>query len=778
MLIKFLKVGLVPGCGKNAISYLLGEKNGKRQKRHVEPEVLRGNPDLTAKLIDSLEYKHKYSSAVISFHPEDKPTVEQINETVDRFLDVAFAGLDRSQVDATVVLHREPKSEDVHIIIPRVELSTGKSFNAAPTGWQKDFDPLRDYLNEKYGWVSPDIDAHPENARLVRTGKEAVFKDKDRLGTKEAIEEFLVLKATSGRIQDRDDVIEVIESLGFQVTRRGKDYISISHDDLKKPMRLKGVFFNEGWKLERNIESAARTREESVVLRKHRADRAYKEIESRIESRAAYNQKRYPQSEPRSNRDVQEKLGRKPTNDSELSKSSKIRLDKATVDHDSGVDYFDSVNVGADVVYGVGNPISNNGDQAERTNASAVGSHGRQVELEPVRQEDLRSDRRESIAVSRQLSSGEVNDRNREEAIRAGQSDGREAQQGNSAISTASAAINEASQRLEHSVKRFVTSFRTGVQRMIKNSADEIDEFKKRINLVEFAASFGYKVIKSKSTRKFRVMAKDEKGQKIGIYTAPDGHGLYFELGVQGVKSVIDMCQEEVGGNLGQVRKYLRGWSGYSDVQNYAEYKKPTFSEPDVLKIRRELELMTRIESNNKYLMSRGIIEDILLDNRFLILKDKRGNTIFYHTDEYNDVVGYEVRNTNWKQFSESGIKGLWLSKNIRDAEKIVICESAIDALSHAQIHKTSNETAYASLSGQISDSQFKALKKRCAGKFVVIATDNDDAGDRYDAQIRESLKDVAAGFIRERPTQKDWNDDLKFIEQGHSDHKADVDLR
>ena len=91
MLIKFIKA---KGSTRQAVNYLLQEKDNKGVIR-ADIKVLRGNPKLIAEIGDSLKFKYKYSSAVIAWHKNDEPTPEQIDEVIDDFIKVAFAGLEK-----------------------------------------------------------------------------------------------------------------------------------------------------------------------------------------------------------------------------------------------------------------------------------------------------------------------------------------------------------------------------------------------------------------------------------------------------------------------------------------------------------------------------------------------------------------------------------------------------------------------------------------------------------------------------------------------------------
>lgn len=63
MHIKF--IGRGEGKGSQATDYIMSTHDHTGKKRLIEPEVLRGNPEQTGKLADSLDFKHKYRSAVI-----------------------------------------------------------------------------------------------------------------------------------------------------------------------------------------------------------------------------------------------------------------------------------------------------------------------------------------------------------------------------------------------------------------------------------------------------------------------------------------------------------------------------------------------------------------------------------------------------------------------------------------------------------------------------------------------------------------------------------------
>lgn len=157
MLVKFFARG--KGLGSGPVEYITRKDNPTTSKlREPAPSVLRGDPLITQQLIDGLNFQHKYKSGVLSFAPEDAPTNEQIERLMDSFEKYAFAGLEADRYDILWVKHTHTENErvELHFVIPCVELSTGKSINIAPPGWQKYFDPWRDYWNITQEWARPD----------------------------------------------------------------------------------------------------------------------------------------------------------------------------------------------------------------------------------------------------------------------------------------------------------------------------------------------------------------------------------------------------------------------------------------------------------------------------------------------------------------------------------------------------------------------------------------------------------------------------------------------
>lgn len=154
MLTKVFPTGECWGYGP--IEYLCAVNPFGQGERKKAPKAISGNPELIRRQIDSVPFKFKYTSGVHSLAPDDKPTEEQIMEVIEATEELAFAGLPISSRSILWVKHEHTGRTELHFLIPREEVNSGKSFNAFPPGWQQKYDLLRDKFNYKYGWARPD----------------------------------------------------------------------------------------------------------------------------------------------------------------------------------------------------------------------------------------------------------------------------------------------------------------------------------------------------------------------------------------------------------------------------------------------------------------------------------------------------------------------------------------------------------------------------------------------------------------------------------------------
>lgn len=293
-----------PGSGKAPTHYLVRPDYPGRDD--LPPEVLRGDVETTRDLIDSLDTKWKFTAGMLSWHPDDAVTPEQEQRVMDDFEEMAFAGLEPDQRNILWVRHSHAGHHELHFVIPRMELFSGKAFNPCPPGWQKHFDVFRDMHNHREGWARPDdpvrarihtperADLH--NARLLRWGK-MPSKD-DRAAAKAAIHQYMQANIEQGLARNRADVLQVLAGAGLEINRSGKDYVTVKDLESGEKLRLKGGIYAEHWKLEladREIEGQDRAGAAgSGKPDPETVQRLESEFARIIENRARYNRGRYP----------------------------------------------------------------------------------------------------------------------------------------------------------------------------------------------------------------------------------------------------------------------------------------------------------------------------------------------------------------------------------------------------------------------------------------------------------------------------------------------------
>jgi hypothetical protein len=148
-----------------------------------------------------------------------------------------------------------------------------------------------------------------------------------------------------------------------------------------------------------------------------------------------------------------------------------------------------------------------------------------------------------------------------------------------------------------------------------------------------------------------------------------------------------------------------------------------------------------------------------------MVRRDARGNAVFPHYDRQG-LAGFELKNKDFTGFSKHGLKAVWHSVNLATAPCVVLVESAIDGMSHAQLTGGCG-SAYLSTGGSMSDHQrdlVRSVLTKAAerGAEIVLATDADEAGQK----LAEQVQALAAGvkMSRQEPVGgKDWNEVLKL---------------
>jgi hypothetical protein len=311
----------------------------------------------------------------------------------------------------------------------------------------------------------------------------------------------------------------------------------------------------------------------------------------------------------------------------------------------------------------------------------------------------------------------------------------------------------------------------------------ELEVFKREIDLRQFAASFGYEMDRRESWRGSTVLRRG--GDKIVVKRNRNGHYVFFSVRDDSDHgTIIDFLQRRRHLTLGAVRQTLRPWIGQS-LTAVPLFPKLAPTCPDRMRVETEYRRMAK-PLRHSYLEQVRCVPATLLGaprfaGRFRI--DNRGNVIFPHFDGAG-LCGYEIKNQHFTGFASGGQKGLWLSHCRRHDRRLVLAESAIDALSHAALFPdAADQTRYASLAGNPNARQFRLLQLTIVrlpdSSEIVAAFDADEAGRGLVNMLRLAAAGVATAtgrtdltFKAHLPTQEgdDWNQVLqRDIAEKHS---------
>ncbi len=302
---------------------------------------------------------------------------------------------------------------------------------------------------------------------------------------------------------------------------------------------------------------------------------------------------------------------------------------------------------------------------------------------------------------------------------------------------------------------------------------DELGRFKSEINLTEYAASRGYRLDRRESSRNSIVMRHSATDDKIVVARDEgDRHWIYFSIrDSRDHGTIVDFVQRRDRVDVAGACRELRPWIGGHRVGIGPDLYRATVA-PRIVDRQRVARVFetARETSESPYLATRGIRPTTLRDSRFAgtCRVDGRGNVLFPHRDR-EGLAGFESKNHGWTAFSPGGVKALWASRALDADRRLILVESAIDALSFHQLHPDPN-TRYASTAGSMSAHQSSLLagmlKALPAGTDIVLAFDRDPGGDKLASEVR-----ALAGAELTRacsPIGKDWNDCLKDRERDY----------
>ncbi|GAA9888875.1 hypothetical protein VN0692_14660 [Helicobacter pylori] len=308
MLVKFWGINQGGGDGDGSVNYLLNER-----VEQGTAKVLKGDANLTKSLLLSLTQKHKACVGCLSF--EESNINDGLKyELMESFENALLTQEMQGRYNILWVEHTDKGRLELNFVIPKIDLGRQKAFN--PYYHKVDLkriDTWKDCINLKHNFTNPKDLEKQHNIQQHQTKNP---KNKELLATYEKLDKLI--QDNLGKLfNSREDIINFLKANQCEVTRQGKDYISVKLPNEPKAKRLKGFYYHETFRTIADIReqlSEARQRESqrersnSHTTNDNHAE-LLRELENKLHEHIEHKQRYYErlhQADPSNPRDLKE----------------------------------------------------------------------------------------------------------------------------------------------------------------------------------------------------------------------------------------------------------------------------------------------------------------------------------------------------------------------------------------------------------------------------------------------------------------------------------------
>ena len=274
------------GGGIGSLNYLLD----KKRVEQGTAKILSGDEHITRDLVMSMSQKHKTCVGCLSFEEAniDESTKKELMQDFERVL---MTDEMQGHYNILWVEHTDKGRLELNFVISKIDLQSGRAFN--PYFHKIDYsrkDLWTDYVNLKYSFTDP---KDPAKEQSLQGSKKQYELIKDY----EALDKLLQEQVANGSIKSRQNIIELLKRSNIEVTRAGKDYISVKLPQSKKAKRFKGGIYDEQFTSPtelRAIHSAAKERQRAYNARDNQREleRVKQELDELIQSKAKFYRER------------------------------------------------------------------------------------------------------------------------------------------------------------------------------------------------------------------------------------------------------------------------------------------------------------------------------------------------------------------------------------------------------------------------------------------------------------------------------------------------------
>ena len=309
----------------------------------------------------------------------------------------------------------------------------------------------------------------------------------------------------------------------------------------------------------------------------------------------------------------------------------------------------------------------------------------------------------------------------------------------------------------------------------------DLDRIKRDIDIREYLTHAGYELDKKRDTPRYRAYTHPDHRDKVyvPIVNKYDNPNYYVNLhNAEDRGTVIDLVMTRRQVDLDGARRILNDYLGNHIPSPEARKTKDQHREhEEINKAQRQQFIVQQISkgesgANEVYLQKRLLTHDTRHHAAFKdvvrINEAPDGRFVAFPLKNTDDqVTGLAMKSPTKVRFLGKR-EGVWVSGPThpnRPIDRVVITEDPVDAMSYHQLRgKQDINSVYVSPAGNPSTRQLEVIKDHVAminAKSVVLATDNDLAGLKYDQTYQKHFQPTQLAVAVEKPSFKDWNADL-----------------
>jgi len=279
------------GGSVGSIKYLLDAREQLKTAR-----TLKGDPNLTKSIINSIERKQKVTMGCLSFE-EKNISEEKKYQLMEEFEKTLLPNLE-DRYNILWIEHTDKGRLELNFVIPKTDLLSNKALQ--PYYYKQDqkrIELFQNVHNLKNDWTSPN---DPSKARNIEGATKQLNLQQDY----EQLDKLLHNLVSSGAIKNREQLVELLKENNIEVNRQGKDYISVKLPESKRAKRFKKGIYSEEFKSVGELgEVSKRTRAEIDKYNsrdtQQELEQYQQELSKFTQYKAKANDKRYGQEHQR-----------------------------------------------------------------------------------------------------------------------------------------------------------------------------------------------------------------------------------------------------------------------------------------------------------------------------------------------------------------------------------------------------------------------------------------------------------------------------------------------